>query len=156
MRPIALAALALTTAVLAGAVASAAPGPVGRDATGAVSDESRTKLKAKRSPYGRVLFGNGYALYLFTRDGDGETRCRGRCAKAWPPLVAGERIKAGKGVKRRLIGTIERPDGSEQVTYDDHPLYGYVDDPRGEVLCHDVFEFGGTWYAVRKSGRPAP
>ncbi len=157
MKPIGFAAPALVAAVLAGSAASAtAPGPATRDATDAVSSESRTKLKLKRSPYGKVLFGNGYALYRFTSDGAGQTRCRGRCARAWPPLVAGERIEVVDGVKRRLIGTIERPNGTEQITYDGQPLYGYVDDPRGEVFCHDVDEFGGTWYAVRRSGAAAP
>jgi hypothetical protein len=42
------------------------------------------------------------------------------------------------------------------VTYAGHPLYYYVDDPRNEILCHDVFEFGGDWLVVQASGEPAP
>jgi predicted lipoprotein with Yx(FWY)xxD motif len=122
----------------------------------AAAKQRATKLKLERSPYGRVLFSGGYAMYLFTRDEGSRSECRGQCARAWPPLEARGKLKAGKGVKERLIGTTKRANGSEQVTYDGHPLYGYVDDPRGEVLCHDVAEFGGTWYAVRKSGKPAP
>jgi hypothetical protein len=45
---------------------------------------------------------------------------------------------------------------SRRSPYDGRPLYGYVHDPRGEVYCHEVVEFGGTWYAVRKSGKRAP
>jgi hypothetical protein len=26
-------------------------------------------------------------------------------------------------------------------------------DPRGQVLCNDVFEFGGAWFAVNANGR---
>jgi predicted lipoprotein with Yx(FWY)xxD motif len=122
----------------------------------AAAKQRTTKLKLERSPYGRVLFSGGYAMYLFTRDEGSRSKCRGHCARAWPPLEARGKLRAGKGVKERLIGTTTRANGSEQVTYDGHPLYGYVDDPRGEVLCHDVVEFGGTWYAVRKSGKPAP
>jgi hypothetical protein len=33
-----------------------------------------------------------------------------------------------------------------------HPLYYYVHDPPGEVLCHDVEEFGGLWLVVDPSG----
>jgi hypothetical protein len=40
------------------------------------------------------------------------------------------------------------------VTYKGQALYFYVDDPRGQVLCNDVFEFGGTWYAVDAKGNP--
>jgi predicted lipoprotein with Yx(FWY)xxD motif len=114
-----------------------------------------TKLKLKRSEYGRVLFADGYALYLFTRDDDSGSRCAGECAEVWPPLTATQKVVTGEGVKRRLLGTTTRPDGSKQLTYAGHPLYGYVDDPRGEVFCNDVFEFGGTWYAVNRSGRRA-
>jgi predicted lipoprotein with Yx(FWY)xxD motif len=115
-----------------------------------------TKLSLKSSPYGRVLFSGGYALYVFTSDRRSTSDCYGDCAEAWPPLEADGRLVAGPGVRQRLIGTTKRDDGSRQVTYRGKPLYGYVDDPRGEVLCHDVFEFGGTWYAVRAGGRPAP
>ena len=43
-------------------------------------------------------------------------------------------------------------DGSTQVTYDGRPLYYYVDDPRGQILCHGVEEFGGVWLAVQPDG----
>ena len=138
-------------------VALAAAGPADQWApAGAATKERVTKLKLKRSPYGRVLFANGYALYLFTRDQGPESKCYGECAEAWPPLEARGELKGGRGVKERLLGTTRRDDGSEQVTYRGHPLYHYVNDPRGEVFCQDVVEYGGTWYAVRKSGRPAP
>ena len=39
-----------------------------------------------------------------------------------------------------------------QVTYGGHPLYYYVDDTPGKVLCHNVDEFGGTWLVVLPSG----
>jgi predicted lipoprotein with Yx(FWY)xxD motif len=73
------------------------------------------------------------ALYLFTRDPRRKTRCYGACAAAWPPFYAKGRPRAGRGVDRDLIGTIERRDGRRQVTF---------------------FEFGGTWYAVDSKGDP--
>jgi predicted lipoprotein with Yx(FWY)xxD motif len=150
---------ALGIAVIAGSALVALVGAGSADQwtpAGAATKEQATKLKLKRSPYGRVLFANGYALYLFSRDQGAESKCYGECAEAWPPLEARGELKGGRGVKERLLGTTTRDDGSEQLTYDGHPLYGYVDDPRGEVFCHDVVEYGGTWYAVRKSGKPAP
>ena len=27
-------------------------------------------------------------------------------------------------------------------------------DPKGEVLCNDIAEFGGTWFAVTADGKP--
>jgi predicted lipoprotein with Yx(FWY)xxD motif len=112
-------------------------------------------LTLRDSQFGPVLFdGRNRALYLFTRDPKNKTRCYGACAAAWPPFYAKGRPRAGRGVKRSLIGTIERRDGRRQVTYKGQALYFYVSDPRGEVLCNDVFEFGGTWYAVDAKGNP--
>jgi predicted lipoprotein with Yx(FWY)xxD motif len=119
-------------------------------------DAPVTKLALKKSPYGRVLFSGGQAQYVFTSDRRDESACYGDCAVAWPPLAAVGDVVAGRGVRRKLVGTTERDDGALQVTYRGKPLYGYVNDPRGKVYCHDVAEFGGTWYAVRKTGRPAP
>jgi hypothetical protein len=66
-----------------------------------------------------------------------------------------ERPRAAPGVRQSLLGTIRRRDGSRQVTYKGQPLYFYVDDPRGQVLCNGVAEFGGTWYALRLSRESA-
>lgn len=49
---------------------------------------------------------------------------------------------------RRLRG------GKRQVTYDGHPLYFYVDEAPGRVLCHNVLECGGLWLVVRPDGSP--
>ena len=61
---------------------------------------------------------------------------------------------AGKGIRERLLGTTRRRNGKRQVTYDGRPLYYYVDDAPGRVLCHDVSEFGGLWLVVRPDGTP--
>jgi predicted lipoprotein with Yx(FWY)xxD motif len=116
------------------------------------SAAKRTKVRLKKTRFGRVLFdSDGYALYLFTRDGR-RSKCNGDCAAAWPPLRARGKLVGGKGVKDRLLGKVERRDGTKQVTYDGHPLYNYIDDPLGVVLCQNVREFGGLWYVVKRSG----
>ena len=115
----------------------------------------KTRLTLRSSPYGKVLFANGYAQYVFTADSGSASNCYGRWAKAWPPLPARGRIIAGDGVRRDLLGTTTRAGGRRQLTYAGQPLYGYVHDPRGEVYCQDVEEFGGVWYAVLASGEPA-
>lgn len=130
-------------------VATASASNASADSKGA-----KIKLRLKRSPYGKVLFANGFALYLFTADGGSGSACTGECAQAWPPLEAGK-VAAGKGVRKKLLATTTRDDGSEQLTYAGKPLYFYVHDPRGEVFCNDVFEFGGDWFAVKKSGKRA-
>jgi Secreted repeat of unknown function len=61
---------------------------------------------------------------------------------------------AGKGIRGRLLGTTRRRNGKRQVTYDGQPLYYYVDDAPGRVLCHNVSEFGGLWLVVQPDGTP--
>ena len=76
------------------------------------------------------------------------------CAKAWPPVLTKGKPRAGDGAKQRLLGRTERRNGRRQVTYDGHPLYYYVDDSPGNILCHDVDEFGGLWLVVEPNGKP--
>jgi predicted lipoprotein with Yx(FWY)xxD motif len=117
-------------------------------------EADRGTLMARSSEYGRVLFdGRGFVLYGFTADRKRRSVCSGACARAWPPFVVDRAPRAGRGVERSLIGTIRRADGRQQVTYAGHPLYYYVGDRRpGQILCQDVFEFGGDWLIVRPSG----
>ena len=96
-------------------------------------------------------------LYLFTKDKPGKSRCKDACAKAWPPYIKKGKLKAGDGVDAAELGTTRRKDGSKQVTYHGHPLYYYEhDDKPGQILCHDVAEFGGDWLVVQPDGQPAP
>jgi predicted lipoprotein with Yx(FWY)xxD motif len=116
---------------------------------------SRPTLAAKASRFGKVLFdGRGFVLYAFTRD-RGESACYGACAKAWPPYFAPKgTLRVAPGVRRSLLATVKRKDGRRQVTYAGRPLYYYVGDTRaGQILCQDVFEYGGRWLIVRPSGK---
>jgi predicted lipoprotein with Yx(FWY)xxD motif len=113
------------------------------------------KLKVTSSTYGRVVADRrGEALYLFDKEKGRKSRCYGTCARAWPPLLTKGRPRAGKGIQQRLLGTTKRRNGKLQVTYAGHPLYYYVDDAPGRILCHDVREFGGLWLVVSPDGEP--
>ena len=114
------------------------------------------RLGVVDSPFGRVVADrHGEALYLFDRERNGKSECYGACARVWPPLLTEGRPVAA-GAKRGLLGTTRRADGGLQVTYAGHPLYYYVSDSPGTILCHDVEEFGGTWLVVKPTGEPAP
>jgi predicted lipoprotein with Yx(FWY)xxD motif len=53
-----------------------------------------------------------------------------------------------------LLGTIQRRDGSTQVTYGGHPLYYYSKDQgRGDVTGQDVTDERGEWYLVSPAGQ---
>lgn len=107
-------------------------------------------VAVRTSAYGPILFdGRGYVLYAFTRDPRSRSTCFGACAAAWPPYRAKGTLRAGGGARRALIGRTR----SRQVTYAGRPLYYYVGDRRpGQILCQDVFEFGGRWLVVRGNG----
>lgn len=115
-----------------------------------------TKVKIVDSQFGRVVAdGKGEAIYLFDKEKSKRSRCYGACARAWPPLLTKGKPRAGKGVKAKLLGTTRRRNGKLQVTYAGQPLYYYVDDRPGLILCHDVSEFGGLWLVVKPNGQPA-
>ena len=68
-----------------------------------------------------------------------------------------DRRRPGRSGSRRRQAArhTQRTDGATQVTYGGRPLYYYVSDPPGMVLCHNVVEFGGRWLAVKPSADPA-
>ena len=137
------------------ALGASAPGaaPAG-SATATAAAVASPTVKARRSPYGRIVVdGRGLTLYAFTRDGRGRSRCYGACAREWPPLLVTKRPEAGSGVRRALLGTTRRRDGTRQVTYRGRPLYYYVRERRaGEIFCQNVVGFGGTWLLVSPRG----
>jgi predicted lipoprotein with Yx(FWY)xxD motif/uncharacterized cupredoxin-like copper-binding protein len=88
----------------------------------------------------------GLTLYLFTNDTvPGESACYDDCAQAWPPLTA-EGPLALPGFVEGELGTIERTDGTSQVTYNGIPLYYFArDENPGDVNGQGV---GERWYIV--------
>ena len=52
-----------------------------------------------------------------------------------------------------MLGTVERRDGSLQVTYNGWPLYYFVKDGKpGDTIGQDMEGFGGEWYLVSPDG----
>jgi len=130
---------------LARSTATPAPRPARRGVT----------VRAVRSQYGTILAnGAGKAFYLFDKERSSRAECYGDCASAWPPVLTKGRPIAGPRIRKDLLGTTRRRDGRLQVTYRGRPMYYYVADAPGRVLCHDVFEFGGRWLVVQPNGRP--
>jgi len=87
----------------------------------------------------------GMTLYRFTRDQPDVSVCLGGCAATWPPLLV-DGPPAGSDDLPGVLGTITRPDGTLQVTYNHLPLYTYAGDAqpgdaRGQAL-------GNVWFVV--------
>jgi predicted lipoprotein with Yx(FWY)xxD motif len=108
---------------------------------------------------GKVLVNSeGLTLYYFQKDqkGSGKSKCEGACAEAWPPLVTEGEPEAMSGVNASMLGTIERSDGTTQVTYAGWPLYTFVEDKKpGEDNGTDSKAFGASWYPLHGNGQKA-
>jgi len=127
------------------------------DASATATPRPGVVIRTGGSAYGRMLFdGRRQAIYLFDIESSTRPRCYGECAEAWPPVLADGRPQAAGGVREGLLGTVVRRDGSVQVTYSGHPLYYYAHEGPGQVLCHDIVEYGGTWLVVTPRGEAAP
>jgi predicted lipoprotein with Yx(FWY)xxD motif len=88
----------------------------------------------------------GMTLYLFTNDTvAGESACYDDCAVNWPPVSAGAELLLPPGIQGTL-GAIERTDGMMQMTYNDIPLYYWINDKApGDTTGQEV---GDVWYIV--------
>ena len=108
---------------------------------------------------GKVLVDSeGMTLYYFEKDqkGSGKSKCEGACAEAWPPLTTEGATEAMSGVKKAMLGTIKRSDGTTQVTYAGWPLYTFVEDKKpGEDNGTDSKAFGASWYPLHANGQKA-
>lgn len=142
--------------VLALAALLLIPVAIAAASSGGTQHRGKATIKVGGSRYGRLLVDrDGRTLYLFTRDRRRRSACYGACARAWPPYLVGGRLRVGHGLRRSLLGTTRRRDGSRQVTYARHPLYYYVAETRaGQVLCQNVREYGGDWLVVHRDGTP--
>ena len=101
-----------------------------------------------------VTNSKGRTVYWFVPDTSTTSKCTGSCATYWPPVTG--TVTAGTGVTGTL-GTITRPDGTTQATYDGHPLYTYVGDTAaGQAKGNGLNLSGGLWYEMTVSGaKPA-
>jgi predicted lipoprotein with Yx(FWY)xxD motif len=120
-------------------------------AAGASSSASGTALMSRTINGTQVLTNSaGYTLYWFALDTSTTSKCTGSCATYWPPVKGP--ATAGSGVTGTL-GTITRPDGTTQATYDGHPLYTYAGDHApGQNSGNGLNLSGGVWHEVTVSG----
>ena len=116
-----------------------------------------TTIVTGDSEFGEMLFDErDQAIYIFENDSKDESVCYDECAEAWPPVLTEGEPQAGGGAEADLLGTVNRDDGTTQVTYDGQPLYFYAHEAPGEVRCHNVDLNGGFWWVVGPDGERRP
>jgi predicted lipoprotein with Yx(FWY)xxD motif len=106
---------------------------------------------------------SGKTLYTPEQEANGTIKCTGSCTSFWFPVTVanGATPHAGSTLTGKL-SSIQRPDGSSQVTYNGEPLYTFkLDSGPGQAHGNDFTDsFGGqsfVWHAATASGTaPAP
>jgi predicted lipoprotein with Yx(FWY)xxD motif len=146
-----LAALAAGALLLAacnngGSTASAQGG----DSSGSTSSGSAVGT-ATVDGVGTVLdTSKGLTLYYNTQEAGGKIVCTGSCAQAWPPMtVTGSTPAVPDGVSG-TFGTVKRPDGSTQLTFEGFPLYTFSGDSQAGQATGQGLQ--GVWFAATASG----
>lgn len=107
------------------------------------TDQQIVVSMASNAQFAKYLIGpSGMALYF--KEGDLNTSsCYGQCAINWPPLLADGELIGANGVYGGALGTINRTDGTKQVTYNLKPLYYWISDKNiGDTTGNGV---GNIW-----------
>jgi predicted lipoprotein with Yx(FWY)xxD motif len=123
-------------------------------ATNVGAAERPTVKVTKTASLGKLLAtSSGLTLYHYTDETRGKIDCKGACAKLWPPLLVKGSAKplAGAGLSAAKLGTVKRPDGGVQVTYNGLALYRYAPDRKaGDVKGQGLFK---AWYVIAPTGK---
>jgi predicted lipoprotein with Yx(FWY)xxD motif/plastocyanin len=99
---------------------------------------------------GRVLANAaGRSLYVHDGDGQAQTSCDSKCASRFPPLASGSGAPVGSPDLPGELSVFARPDGSNQVAYNDQPLYLYSGDAQPGDTSGDGVD--GVWHLARPS-----
>lgn len=123
------------------------------------SDQSGSDIGvANSADHGKYLVdATGKTLYALEKDGKGKSSCYDACSTRWPPLLSpqGSAKALDASVKGEAIVSIQRTDGTVQVTYRGHPLYHYSQDQAaGQINGQGIKDQFGEWYLLSPAGEP--
>jgi predicted lipoprotein with Yx(FWY)xxD motif len=121
-------------AVVSTSTASAAPA-AGHSAPAATVRTAQVLVGNKMETI--LTTATGQPLYYYQPDTAAKSFVTGGLAKLWPPLTSA--APAGTGVSGRL--SVLNDVNGQQVTYNGHPLYTFVDDHAGQVTGQGVQNF---------------
>ena len=121
-------------------------------AAGAPMIAARAVLTVRKTKIGDVLAtATGMTVYWYSHDvrDSGKSACSGGCLTSWP-AVTGTPVAATGVTLTGKLGTITRPGGVVQATYNGHPLYTYAADmSAGQTLGNGL---GGAWHVITGAG----
>jgi predicted lipoprotein with Yx(FWY)xxD motif len=97
-----------------------------------------------------LVSGDGFTLYILSKDLKNTPSCYGDCMELWPPLLTDGDPEAGEGIDPSKLGVATRHDGTFQATYFGRPLYRF----RGDIAPGDTQGHGSEnlWQVLLPSG----
>jgi predicted lipoprotein with Yx(FWY)xxD motif len=138
-----------TSAIPGAAYGTSQASPLASTSTSAAPmTPAKTMLTVRKTKIGYVLANaTGRTLYWYGRDvkGSGKSSCTGACLSAWPAVTGMPAAASGVTLSGKL-GSIARPGGVVQATYNGYPLYTYAADMApGDTTGNGV---GGQWHVI--------
>ncbi|MBV2153231.1 hypothetical protein RZ50_010320 [Kitasatospora sp. SUK 42] len=100
-----------------------------------------------------VVDARGMTLYQYAKDPSWPMRslCEGQCAMTWKPAPAVDPSQV-KGVDPKLIGKMQRSDGTWQLSVNCKPVYTYAgDNAQGDANGNGK---DNLWSAINPAGKP--
>lgn len=151
-------AIALAAAGCGGSSSSgrSASTPAAGSATGTTAS-AVVRLAPSSALHHTVLVSSGgMTLYYLSGETSSHLMCTSKaCLKFWPPLYlpsGSTTPTAVKGIAASKLGTVQRPGGKLQVTYNGWPLYTFAGDSApGQAKGENLKSDGGTWLAISSS-----
>ncbi|OKK22353.1 hypothetical protein AMK16_04170 [Streptomyces sp. CB00455] len=136
-------------------------GADGKPAGAARKPEAATQAQgaelsvAQNAKLGAIIAdAEGRTLYRFDKDSAWPMKfgCLDACLDTWKPAKPVDKTKV-TGISAELVGSVKRPDGSEQLTIDCWPVYLFTGDKEpGDINGHNK---QGLWFAVTDKGKKA-
>ena len=100
----------------------------------------------------------GAALYSPDQEAGGKILCTKSCEAIWKPLTVSGGTQPTASDVSGTVGTIKRPDGSEQVSVAGAPLYTFTQEGPNQVTGDGLADsFDGTdftWHVITAGGKP--
>lgn len=149
----------LAAVAAVGGIAAASAGTSPATSTHSVSQISAATVRTASATVGGktetiLVNGRGLPLYYYRPDTATKSLVSGGLLALWP-AVTSTMPTAGAGVSGKL--TVLNDAHGQQVTYNGHPLYTFVDDQTGHVTGQGVSDFFVATPALAPiAGSPSP
>ena len=117
--------------------------------TATTGTTARPLLKAVKAAIGTIVTtGGDLPLYRWDKDAPGTSTCYDSCAQKFTAYPYTEDL-AFEGIARKLVGKVQRKDGTWQLTLNKQPVYTHVNDEAGTWKAQGQ---NGAWWLVAPDG----